>query len=140
MDSTPQSIADRFSSEIEMYKFHLDIAIKAGLFVFGITGAIISYLLANLDQSIALLSLAVPLLLNGGFMMIFFLGIFAAIKMEENHKTTCAELPIKPYDMRPLAGVCITMSLLCAVVTTGIVVLTSILMYQPTLWEALAHG
>ena len=125
MDSTKTTDdVDRFRAEIDMYKFHLDIAIKAGIFVFGISGAISSYYFGNKSIDLANFSLVVSIILNLGFAIVYGLGVSAANEMERNHQHTCKSLNLEPFDMRPLAGVCQTMWIMCAMVAVGLSVVT----------------
>lgn len=63
-----------FDKEVEMYKFYLEIVLKTSIFVFGITGAITSYCLANVTQSLIKFSLLLPLVMNAGFACMFWIA------------------------------------------------------------------
>ena len=56
------------AQDLSLYKFYLELLIKAGAFIFGITGAMVSYFLANTtDQDYLKYSLILPLVMNLGF-------------------------------------------------------------------------
>lgn len=120
MSECESNILKRFDSEIDIYKTHLDIVIKAALFVFGITGAVVSFVLTKVKLSnLAEMSLWVPILLNGGFAMIYGMSITRANTAFEKHKQTCRKLKIEHLDMSPLTGVCVVLCLMCVITSVG---------------------
>ncbi len=53
--------------DVDLYKFYLDLLLKAGAFVLGITGALTSYYFAHEKDVLIVYSLLLPVVVNGGF-------------------------------------------------------------------------
>ena len=112
---------ERFDNEIGLYKTHLDVVIKAALFVFAITGGVASFVLKEIQpMTLAKLTLLVPVVLNTGFAVIFGMSISRSLKMTKAHRNTCLGLEIDHFDMGPLTGVCVVLFLMCATVGVGL--------------------
>jgi hypothetical protein len=97
--------------DIDLYKFYLDVSLKLSIFVFGTTGAIVSYQQANLAKnSLIGFSLIFPLVLNLGFAVICRRGIRPAIELSHEHQARVNALrlqrnhalAIEAYDLTPL--------------------------------------
>ena len=109
-----------FSSEIDLYKTHLDMVIKAALFVFGITGAVVSFVLTKVSPSaLAKASIWVSVVFNAGFAVIFGMSVPRSNKAYEEHKETCKALGITHLDMSPLFGVCLVLCIMCTITVFG---------------------
>ena len=120
---TPEgTLLKRYEKEVELYKFYLEISVKCSLFAFGITGALASYFFANHEQNRFLVwSLMLPVVLNGGFFVLFFSSILASTKMMNDHKMTCEGLnALEPFDMNPLPALCKILSCMYGLVTIGL--------------------
>ena len=115
----------RYEREIDLYKFYLDISVKASLFAFGITGALLSYFFANReDNEFLIWSLVLPMILNAGFFVLFFASIRASTKMTCDHKRTCKQLnDIEAFDTNPLPVLCKILSFMYGLVTFGLLFL-----------------
>ncbi len=61
-----------FEKSIDLYKFYLDMVLKASIFIFGITGGITSYYLSNTNKPLIKLSLVLPLIMNAGFTLLIY--------------------------------------------------------------------
>lgn len=97
--------------DIDLYKFYLDVSLKLSIFVFGTTGAIVSYQQASLSRSPLIgLSLIFPLLLNLGFAIICKTGVRPAVELAREHETRVRtlrsqrgrDLGIEAYDLTSL--------------------------------------
>ena len=118
------SLLKRYEKEIDLYKFYLDISVKASLFAFGITGALLSYFFANHEKDKFLVwSLTLPIILNAGFFVLFFASIGASTTMMYDHMKTCEQLNgLEPFDTNPLPSLCKILSCMYALVTLGLVI------------------
>lgn len=75
----PAVIPDEYGKIIELHKFYLEIGTKAAAGSLTVIGAILAYVSENrLSDARMPLALAVPLLLSGGNMVVFLLGIIFA--------------------------------------------------------------
>ncbi len=73
-----------FEKEIDVYKFYLEAAIKLSVFVYGITGAIVSYYLAQpVTGPWTRGALILPLIMNTGFGFVCWRGINPAERLAE---------------------------------------------------------
>lgn len=120
-----ETILKRFDSEIDTYKFHLDIVIKVGLYIFGITGGIVSFVLTKGHFSlINRLSLAIPIILNIGVAVTYGLAVSRTKAGFKDHQKTCRQLEIRHFDMSSLTHVCLVLCISFALVAAGLAVLT----------------
>ena len=112
----------RYEREIDLYKFYLDISVKASLFAFGVTGALLSYYFTNReDNEFLVWSLSLPMILNAGFFVLFFASIRASTKMTCDHENTCKQLnDIEAFDTNPLPALCKILSFMYGLVTIGL--------------------
>src|SRR5215831_16155347 len=94
----------RYQTEIDLYKFYLDIAIKGSLFAFGLTGALLSYYFTNYKENRMLVwALLLPILLNAGFCYVFYHSIDASKRMTIDHEETCKQLHhLQAFNTNPL--------------------------------------
>lgn len=105
----------KIDKDIELYRFYLDISVKAAVFLMGITGAIASYVLSNTEGRIVSIALAFPALMNAGFAVLFFYSIREAKRLSDLHKEACKELQVSEFNMNPLKAVCQIFSLMFSV-------------------------
>lgn len=111
----------RFEREVDLYKFYLDLTIKASLFALGITGAMTSYVFKNRSDSVLVWSLLVPIILNAGFFLLFNGSVKASKQMIKDHDKTCESLgTVRAFDMRPLPNLCRILSFMYLLVTLGL--------------------
>ncbi len=89
--------ADR---DLELYKFYLDLVLKLGVFIFGVSGVIVSYVLAHADRcgGTIRLALAVPLVMNLGFSAFCFLFYPSAKELRK----AANKGALGDYELRPL--------------------------------------
>ena len=125
-----ETILKRFDSEIDIYKFHLDIVIKVGLYIFGITGGIVSFVLTNGKFSvngqfsiISRLSLLIPIILNIGVATTYGLAVSRTRAGFKDHQKTCRQLEIRHFDMSSLTHVCLVLCISFALVAASLFVL-----------------
>jgi hypothetical protein len=125
MNQAPHTTYDalwrRFEREVDLYKSYLDLALKASLFAFGITGAMASYVLKNESPSILVWSLLLPIILNAGFFLLFKGSVKASTQMIRDHHATCESLgTVRAFDMRPLPNLCRILSFMYLLVSLGL--------------------
>ena len=110
----------KIDKEIDLYKFYLDIAVKATIFLMTVTGAIASYVLANTRTPILGLALIFPAVMNAGFSLLFYFSISESRRLFNLHAKASKDLEIPEFNMGPLPSVCQLFSLLCGVATVGL--------------------
>ena len=120
----------KIDKDIELYRFYLDVSIKTAVFLMGITGAIVSYVLSNPGNQIVSIALAFPALMNAGFGVLFFYSIGEAKRIARLHKDACTQLGIPEFNMEPLRSVCQILCLMCGVATVGLLLIMGF--YLPT--------
>jgi hypothetical protein len=64
----------QYSLHIDLYKFYLELALKANLFFYGITGAIVSFYFANAHDNLIKYALLLPVVMSLAFAGLFFYG------------------------------------------------------------------
>ena len=110
----------KLEKDIDLYKFYLDISIKTAIFVFGITGALVSYYFSG-KQSLAVYALLFPAVMNCEFFILFRASIAASNKLRDSHEHTCRQLELQPaFDMNPLPSVCMIFSSMYFLATVGL--------------------
>jgi hypothetical protein len=120
----------KIDKDIELYRFYLDVSVKAAVFLMGVTGAIASYVLSNPGNQIVSIALAFPALMNAGFAVLFFYSSIEANRIANLHKEACAELGVSEFNMNPLRSVCQIFCLMCGVATVGLLLIMGF--YLPT--------
>ena len=94
----------KIEKDIDLYKFYLELILKSGIFVLGITGGLVSFYFANQGKDLIIYSLLMPTLMNLGFFVICFKSIRFANVMRKEHFKFCKKVGIeKGYNFRPLA-------------------------------------
>jgi len=106
----------KIDKDLELYKFYLDMSVKAAVFLMTVSGAIVSYALTNRDH-IPRMVLLFPALMNGGFAVLFFYSVEQARKLFCDHRKECEELGIPWFNMGPLRALCRIFWLVCAAAT-----------------------
>jgi hypothetical protein len=129
-----QRLVTRLEKEIDMYKFHVDLAVKIAPAILAIAGAILAWI-GTKDRSsvpcgLSASSLFIPLLLCVGICVIYWKATTAAQQMEATHRYTAGALGIAPFNMGPLAGVCRVGYVLCGVASVGIALVIAWLLKQ----------
>ncbi|MFK5970884.1 MAG: hypothetical protein QM487_12305 [Candidatus Marithrix sp.] len=100
-----------YDKDVELYKFYIDIIIKAGVFIFAITGWIVSYYFANETNEFIHFSLILPIIFNGGLFVLVFTSIPLSKQLAEEHIKIEKELisglnlEIIPLDLTTLTNV-----------------------------------
>ncbi|MGH7600186.1 MAG: hypothetical protein ACREOI_27845 [bacterium] len=64
----------QYSQLIDLYKFYLDLALKANVFFYAITGSILTFYFSNKDSELSKFSLILPIVLSLLFGAIFSYG------------------------------------------------------------------
>lgn len=107
----------KLEKDLDLYKFYLDILLKAAAFILGITGAVTSYYFAHAREKYIVYSLILPFIINIGFLLICSFGAGFAETLKNDHYQVCSDAGVEPpYEMSPLVG----FLYLCAV-TSGII-------------------
>jgi hypothetical protein len=118
--------------DLDLYKFYLGIVIRFAAFVFGITGAIVSFICVNADKPWMLGALSVPILLNLGAAVILLRGIGPAEILNADHQNTCAKVKLTPaYDLTALPRTLFALGWTNVFVAVGLTLL-AVLVYQHT--------
>jgi len=114
-----------FDKNVDLYKFYVDLVIKSGIFVFGVTGALFSFTVtAILDKGVfaTIFSLLIPLAMNAGFCFIVHNGIKPAEYLK-NHNEELSEklgLPIV-YEFETLIKLLKLFRILYALILVGLI-------------------
>ena len=112
-----------FDKDIDLYKFYLELVLKASIFIFAITGALTSYCFSNSGKPLIKLSLIIPLIMNVGFAYLCFKGASFADVLDKSHKRLSDELQIKlSFTLSPLHEVLRLFTILYALVFIGLAV------------------
>ena len=64
----------QYSLQIELYKYYLDLVLKANVFFYLVTGTILSFYFANFSDPIVRYSLILPIVMSLGLAFVFFYG------------------------------------------------------------------
>ena len=119
----------KIDKDIELYRFYLDMSVRAVVFLMTVTGAIASYVLAA--GGLAGIALAFPALMNGGFALLFFYSIGEARRLSDLHRQSCEELGLPAYNMDPLRSLCQIFCLMCSVAAAGLLLLIGAIYLSP---------
>jgi|GEM_PF-2033252 len=112
--------------DLELYKFYLDVSVKAAVFLMAVTGAIASYVLSKPGNKIISVALGFPAIVNAGFTVLFFYSIPQVKRMAQIHIEASRELGVPEVNMNPLRSLCTIFGLMCAVATVGLLFLMAI--------------
>jgi hypothetical protein len=111
----------QIEKDIELYKFYLELLLKSAVFVFAITGGIVSYFFSNEGKPLMTLSLFIPILMNLGFFLICLFSHKFAVVLKKEHYRLCKTAGIMvPYEMSPLPNMLSLFSVLYGIVVVGI--------------------
>lgn len=111
----------QIEKDIELYKFYLELLLKSAVFVFAITGGVISYFFSNEEKPLMALSLFIPILMNLGFFLICLFSHKFAVVLKEEHYRLCEGAGVTvPYEMSPLPNMLKLFSILYGIVVVGI--------------------
>jgi len=64
----------QYNQAVELYKYYLDMVIKLNVFFYAVTGAILSFVVANLKDPNYKLAAILPLTMSIGFSLVSFYG------------------------------------------------------------------
>jgi hypothetical protein len=100
-DETSSELWKVYEADLDLYKFYLDLAVKAAGFFFTLTGGMLAYSLAHYRESkIILLALLFPTLMGGVLAALYYKGARGADVFRKDHETTSAKLGVKqPFDL-----------------------------------------
>ena len=118
-----------FEKELELYKFYLEVALKLSIFVFGITGAIISHYLVNAAAGPwTRWALILPLIMNCGFAFVCWRGIKPARRLAERHRQRGKDLQLAGggLDLDTLPRALRVFTLLYVIVALAVAVLVAV--------------
>ncbi|TDG03575.1 hypothetical protein E1N52_33655 [Paraburkholderia guartelaensis] len=119
-DDVEERLRWKIDKDIELYKFYLEVSVKACVFLMAITGAIASYVLSNNTNPLISIGLAFPALVNGGFAIFFCFSIVEARRIARSYEASCKKLGVEPFDMGPLFAVALIFCLMCGLATVGL--------------------
>jgi hypothetical protein len=123
-DGGGRTLRWKIDKDIELYRFYLDVSVKAAVFLMTVTGATASYVLSNQKSRVSGLALLFPALIDVCFAVLFFYSIGEATRLFEDHTRTSKQLGIDPFNMAPLRAVCLIFFLMCIVAGLGLVLLS----------------
>lgn len=122
-DAATDRLLKRYETEIDLYKFYMDMSIKGALFAFGLTGALLSYFFTHRAKDKSLVwAICLPVILNAGFFILFRASVRASTKMTEHHNATSRKLNLDPFDTNPLPSLCRILSWMYGLVTIGLII------------------
>jgi hypothetical protein len=113
----------KIDKDLELYRFYLDMSVKAAVFLMTVTGATASYVLSNARSHVSGVALTFPALMNAGFAVLFFYSIREAKRLFCLHKEACRELGVPAFNMNPLRAVCEIFCLMCGAAAVGLLLL-----------------
>jgi hypothetical protein len=113
----------KIDKDVELYRFYLDISVKAVTFLMIVTGAIASYVLKDTSVHMSSISLAFPAIINAGFAVLFFYSIRESKRLFQYHKESCKQLGVPEFNMDPLRAACQIFSMMCAIAALGLLLL-----------------
>jgi hypothetical protein len=122
-DHKGKTLRWKIDKDIELYRFYLDVSVKASVFLMAVTGGIASYVLSQPVGPIISIALAFPAVVNAGFTVLFFYSITEAERIARVHIEACKEVGVREFNMNPLKSVCQIFCLMCAVATVGLLLL-----------------
>lgn len=130
----PQELLWRkFAQDVDLYKFYLEISVKAALFAFGITGALASYFFSTEAKDVVVYSLIFPLILNLGFFILFRASVKASTEMMRVHERMAQQIEgVDAYDMNPLPSVCQLLAYMYALASVGLSIMIAVYIFYPT--------
>lgn len=120
----------KIDKDIELYRFYLEVSVKAAAFLMGVTGAIASYVLSNPRYHVVWVALVFPALMNTGFAGLFLYSSKEAKRIAKLHKEACIELGVSDFNMNPLKSVCRIFGFMCGVATVSLLLIMGF--YSPT--------
>lgn len=86
-----ETLWSQYQLHVDLYKFYLELSLKAVTFSYFVTGAIIAYCLAHPMQGMARFGLLLPAIMNAGLSVIFLYGArlndYIRIELENIAKT-----------------------------------------------------
>jgi hypothetical protein len=110
--------------DIDLYKFYLDLLLKAVASVLAITGAITSFYFAHEREPLFVYSLLLPFIINAGFCLICGLSVGFAQVLRRNHYEICTKAGVQnAYEMSPLPGLLYLCSVISGVIAVGLATL-----------------
>ena len=113
---------EQIKQDFSVYKFYMEFLLKAGIFIFGITGGIVSYYFAHTDQELMKYSLILPLLFN----FVFCLACFGSLKtinslIIDQYRLSKKAGIIEPYEMTPLKYLIVIFGIVYGLSAVGLV-------------------
>lgn len=120
-----------YSQLVDLYKFYLGLIVKANIFAFGITGAIITLLFRETSSELAKYGLVVPFILCVVMGIIFWMSSEPARELEESisrleGKTRLnVERPLHAYLLRHATWIFTAVYFLMAIGLVGLFILVT---------------
>lgn len=123
MDDREQSWRE-LEKDFDLYKFYIELLLKVALFVFGITGAMVSFYFLHTSEPLMVYSLVLPLIMNCGFCILCFFSAPLAKRRNKDHFTLCEKLDYTlPHDMNTLPFLIELFAVMYLLSTIGLTVL-----------------
>jgi hypothetical protein len=107
-------------TDLELYRFYLEIILKSAAFVMAFTGAVLSYYLGKPASTSLRLALWLPIIVNAGMFAVSAVGLPFAFGLRRIHVLRCTDAGLKGwYELAPLPMILILCLFLYASVTVG---------------------
>ena len=117
----------RVENDLDLYKFYLDLLVKAMAFALTLTGAIVGYFLANQGESLIVYSLGLPIVINLGLCAGCLLSSGAARAFVSAHYRLTDNSDLRlAYDLSTLVKGIYFSAVVYFLVTVGVVVVGSL--------------
>lgn len=103
MDEAKEQAWKELTADLELYRFYVELVLKAAAFVLFMTGVIISYALTNSSTPDVRIAIWLPVVVNAGMAIISFISIGFATSLRNLHADICTRAGMAtPYELSPL--------------------------------------
>lgn len=111
-------------TDLDLYKFYIELLIKASTFFFAITGGLVAYYLSHFQQPLLRYSLILPVVMNMGFVLVCLASLGKVRLMIKDFKQSCTGAGFtQPYEMSPLLNLLWIFSISYILIICGILYL-----------------
>ena len=122
----------KYASHYERYNAYMDIAFKANVFFYVVTGSILGFYLANSSKPYVKIALLIPMLLGTVFGGVFLYGSYLWGKARRNIKNLEEELIekeliIPPLDLHLLSWLLLIFGIIFLAVAASMVVVWNLM-------------
>lgn len=89
---------DQYRHLVDLFRFYLDLIIKANIFYSAVAGGIISYVLSHMgpgEGSYIRFTLYIPILISVGFSLLSFIGFFQSVELHRSIQSIGKNLKLR---------------------------------------------